>query len=74
MTTLDPVMDSLPLNSIKTIGRIEFSGDLVSCPLSEFGSYRETQNIENIYRTLSMTLFNLFKDNTKGNYYTKISR
>ena len=56
MTTLDPVMDSLPLNSIKTIGRIEFSGDLVSlvsCPLSEFGSSRETQNIENIYRTLN---------------------
>lgn len=41
MTTSDSVADSLPLNSTKTVGRTEFSEDLLSCPLSEFGLYRE---------------------------------
>lgn len=68
MTTSDSVTDSLPLNSTKAVGRTEFSEGLLSRPLSEFGLYREMRNIENIYRTLLMTLFNLFKNSTKGNY------
>lgn len=39
----------------------------------ELGLRRETEHIENTHRT-RMSLFNLVKDNTRGNYYSNISR
>lgn len=39
----------------------------------ELGLRREIEYIENIYR-IRMFLFNLVKDNTRGNYYSNILR